>query len=397
MEIKSICFIASGYPSETYVVNAFVETLVNAITDLGVQCTVIAPQSVSNAMIRKHKLLPYKRERKTPNGNTVTVYTPKYLSASNVKLGALNTSEINLANFRRAAEKTFCSLLSEQKFDAIYGHFIFASGISANYLGKKYGIPAFFAYGENTTYTIDYLGEDKTRRLLEGVCGAIAVSSDNARVLKQKRILGEDRVAVFPNAVDTGTFCKRDKREARRALGFPEEAFIVIFVGRFLEVKGPNRLSEAITQLNDDNIYSVFLGSGPLKPTCENILFCDTVSHDKIAEYLAAADVFALPSLAEGCCNAIVEAMACGLPIISSDRPFNEDILNSENAVLIDPCSAEELNQAIAKLRDDKQLRERMGEKSLLMSQNLRIENRARGILSFMSSRMTEERNKDED
>lgn len=63
MKIKNICIIASGYPSEYMVVNAFVETLVNAMVDKGVKCTVIAPQSLTRVFMGKEKKLPYSRRR----------------------------------------------------------------------------------------------------------------------------------------------------------------------------------------------------------------------------------------------------------------------------------------------------------------------------------------------
>ncbi len=66
-----------------------------------------------------------------------------------------------------------------------------------------------------------------------------------------------------------------------------------------------------------------------------------------IPNYICASDVFVLPTTAEGCCNAIIEAMGCGLPIVSSDRAFNYDILNEENSILVDPESVDEIDNAI--------------------------------------------------
>ena len=78
-----------------------------------------------------------------------------------------------------------------------------------------------------------------------------------------------------------------------------------------------------------------------------------------------AADVFVLPTLAEGCCNAILEAMACGLPIISSNLPFNWDILNDKNSILIDPNNINQIADAIQRLRDSPKLRSEMSEEAL--------------------------------
>lgn len=387
----NICFIASNYPSDKFpAANTFVETLVNAMVDHGETCYVIAPQSISNAFKHQRHILPYRRKRKTPKGKNVTVITPKYLSASANKVGGFNLAKITLANFRNAVEKAFRKLNKEVKFDAIYGHFIFESGIVANYLGQKYGIPSFFAYGENTTYTIDYLGENKTRDLLRGVTGVVSVSSENKRVLLAHKLVEEKKIGVFPNSIDTAMFYRRDKMQMREKLGFPKDAFIIAFVGRLLHVKGPERLSAAIEEINDNNIFSIFLGEGPLKPTCNNVLFCNMVQHSQAGEYLSAADIFVLPTLAEGCCNAIIEAMACGLPIVSSALPFNDDILTDANSIRVDPENINEIKDAIITLRDDVKLRLEMSKAALETASQLTIDNRASSILSFMNSQIVE-------
>lgn len=388
--LKNICFIADGYPSEYFVKNAFVETLVNSMADLGVNCTVIAPQSLSHVLLGRENRLPYRQVRRTPVGNEITVITPKYYSVSTKKLGLVNTASLTLANSKRAVERAFVKLLRSEKFDAIYGHFIFESGIIANYLGKKYHIPAFFAYGENTTYTIDRLGEKKTRELLRGITGVVSVSTENKRVLIEKSMVPAEKIGVFPNAVDNACFCPQDGAAMRQELGFPQDAFIVAFVGRFLDVKGPDRLSAAIEQLNDDNIYSIFIGDGPLKPTCRNILHCGSLQHDEIPRYLSAADVFVLPTKAEGCCNAIVEAMACGLPIISSDMPFNEDILADDRAILIDPMNIDAMAEAICELKDNIMRRTKMAVAAEQFAHSLSINVRAKTIMAFMEKNTEE-------
>ena len=90
-----------------------------------------------------------------------------------------------------------------------------------------------------------------------------------------------------------------------------------------------------------------------MQPDCEGILFKGKLPHEEIPLYLNTADVFVLPSLAEGCSNSIVEAMACGLPVISSDLSFNYDILNADNSILVNPNDVGEISAAIKKLMDE--------------------------------------------
>lgn len=387
--LHNICILASGYPSEYFVANAFVETLVNAIVDQGVQCTVIAPQSLTRVLLRKERRLPYRRFRRTPAGNEVEVISPKYFSASAKTVGVINTAVITLLSVKTSIERAFRKLHKKKKFDAIYGHFIFESGIVANYIGHKYGIPAFFAYGENTTYTIDRLGEEKTRELLKGVAGVVAVSTENKRILLKKKIVPEEKIGIFPNAIDTDCFYPRDRMQMRQELGFPQDAFIVAFVGRFLDVKGPDRVSAAIESLNDDGIYSIFIGDGPLRPTCRNILHCGFLQHNEIPRYLSAADVFVLPTKAEGCCNAIIEAMACGLPVISSNLPFNADILQNDRAILLDPTDIGEIARALFRMKNDETMRTKKAAAALETAHGLSIWRRAESILDFLNQQAT--------
>lgn len=385
MSIENICFVTDGYPSEYRVVNAFVENLVNAMVDVEVRCIVIAPQSINKAFKIKTKILPLKRIRKTPAGNEVEVYTPKYLSMSTRKIGVFNTAKITLSSFQRAAIKTFDKLHKQVRFDAVYGHFIFEAGITANLIGEKYGIPAFLAYGENGTYSINYLGDETTRKLLTGITGIISVSSENKRVLIKKNIASGEKIEVFPNAINNKLFFPKDRLQARRILAFPEDAFIIAFVGRFIEVKGPKRLSQAIEKLNDSQIFSIYLGEGSQKPECRNILYMGPVQHNQLNDYFNASDVFVLPTLAEGCCNAIIEAMACGLPIISSNLPFNDDILNDNNSIRLDSSNVDEIVEAIKKLKDNHELRNRLSEGAIKTAKQLTIDERAKNILSFMN------------
>ena len=122
-------------------------------------------------------------------------------------------------------------------------------------------------------------------------------------------------------------------------------------------------------------------------PTCKNILHTGRVLNSEMCDYLNAADVFVLPTLAEGCCNAIVEAVTCGVPVISSDRSFNYDVLDGTNSVLIDPLSEDEIYEAIKQLKQDPARREQLAAGCLERAKDLSLENRVDKILAFIQSK----------
>ena len=176
-------------------------------------------------------------------------------------------------------------------------------------------------------------------------------------------------------------FYRRNKDACRKKLGIPLDKYVVGFVGGFIERKGDKRLLEAVRQLDD--VYVAFAGRGDNPPSGDRVVFCQAMEHEQIPVLLNAVDVFVLPTLAEGSCNAIVEAMACGLPIISSDLPFNDDVLTDLNSIRIDPMAIDQIRDAINKLRNEK-IRLEMGINAFATAQELSIEHRADKILHFI-------------
>jgi glycosyltransferase involved in cell wall biosynthesis len=128
------------------------------------------------------------------------------------------------------------------------------------------------------------------------------------------------------------------------------------------------------------------LGSGPQVPKGPQVLYQGVVPHEEIPEWLNAADIFVLPTLDEGCSNAILEAIFCGLPVISSDLPFNHGVLDAQVAVLVDPRDERALGQAIAWLLKQPQRRAAMSQAALRRMQAFRLADRARSIVTFLRS-----------
>ena len=379
--LKSILFFGDYPNAANPTLSVFFQTLIYAIADMGITCNVISPISVTKYRWQALKI-PYLSEEKTHKGAIVRVYRPRYISFSSIALGKIDTHTWTVKAMRKAAEQ----VVSREAlcFDVTYGHFINIGGVSACRIGSKYGIPSFVANGESDLRPSTYNYNSKYDLLpFKNCTGVISVSSKNKKELIERNMIDEDRIVVIPNAVDEKLFKPLDKTICREKLGFPCDKFIVGFVGSFSERKGSNRLFEAVKEIS--NCYMAFCGEGNIIPKSDKVVFCDSLPHSEIPVFLNAIDVFVLPTLNEGCCNAVLEAMACGVPIITSDQEFNYDILDSREALLIDPTDIGAIQEAIVTLMEDENKRLRLGELALNKSKLFTIDERARKIIEYMN------------
>ena len=368
----NILIVTPDYPDRYKVHYPFVKQLVDEFARQGHRCFVMAPYSiVNNRRFYKSK----------ENDGEVMVYRPNYVSFSNLGIGGFRPSEY----FRqRAIDKALKWL--PVKPDVVYCHF-WECAVEAYSYAKSNDIPLFVATGESSISAFKAVSKF-TEKMRDYISGVICVSSKNKEESISLGLTTDDKCLVSPNSVNSELFKKLDKVECRNKLGLSADKFVVAFVGAFINRKGADRVSEAISRLKGETVYSFFIGKGDQEPSCDNILYKGRLRHEDIPVYLNASDVFVLPTLAEGCCNAIVEAMSCGLPVISSNLPFNWDVLDENNSIMIDPLDVEALSKSIEKLRDDKDLRKKMSDASLSKARSLTIDQRARDILDFISKKI---------
>lgn len=384
-----IVIVSDDFPEINHQSYVFVEQLCIALSDLGVKVRVIAPQSLTKRLFRGAVKLPKYKSFKTKKGNTYEVYRPSYLSAGT--FGPLQ--RFYFWSLRKSVEGVL-NKIGKKNIDVVYGHFWHNANTLVNYSRKNHK-PLFVACGESgkaILQLIDILKPEELSKLVNTIAGAISVSTENKNRMLQHGLADEAKIEVIPNAVDKAVFSPRDRNNLRKKFGIKDSDFVICFVGGFINRKGSNRLSEAITQLNDPSIKSFFMGKAwsydDCTPDCPGILLKDSISHDALPDYLSASDVFVLPTLNEGCCNAIVEALSCGLPVISSNLPFNDDILDETCSIRIDPSSVEEIKNAIVLLKNNKELREKLAQGALVKSETLSIETRAKKVLDFICSKM---------
>lgn len=367
---KSICIFTGRYPTKDNPESAFVRPFASALADMGIDVSVICVQSITHALTSKGKLRPEKWEDRTEEGNIITIYQPRNITLSN-RAAAINRYTSNHA-IRKCISKYSINP------DIVYAYFWHLAVQAYVAFPNK---PIFVATGESKIWVDDVWNRKTTNKALKQIVGVIGVSRKNIDESKKLGLLKENpAVLIAPNAIDPIMFYHYDRDVARRKLGFDQDAFIGIFVGEFSERKGSERVLAAAKAIPD--LQLIMIGKGTLSDSSQ-IIFQGTLAHEEIVNYLNAADFFILPTLAEGCCNAIVEAMACGLPIISSDESFNDDLLDQTNSIRLNPSNVDEIRDAIFRMKDDS-LRKQMQSNSLQKSKNNTIVGRCNKVVKFI-------------
>ena len=378
-----ICVISSSYPNEDGIGNTFVEQLLNAMTKQGNQCVVISPLNTfgNHGLVSKYKEHEIK---KLGVGQMVEVFRPRIWNR-NIPFIPISTNKFMA---QRAIEKTV--LKYNLSFDVIYCHF-FASGIIAWHYAHKHRIPLFVATGESKIkpFSQKPCFSFSLRKFRQKTNGVVCVSSKNLEECIGLGYAEREKCKVFPNGVDLQLFRPLDKKKCRAQIGLNDNDFLLITVGEFSERKGQNRIIKAVDSLSNPSIKTCFTGRGKPIADRDYIFYKGTVNHSDLPIYLNAADVFVLPTLREGCCNAIVEALACGLPVISSNRSFNYDILDDINSIMVDPENPNQIAAAIQLLHKDKNKRNILAKGALDKAMLLSIDQRAFNILSFMEEKMS--------
>lgn len=375
-----ILFITSNYPttSRPYC-GAFVRNFIRAIARTGVRCTVVNPISIFDRRYGKFDS-HISWDTYIPD-NPIEVRQPRYISLSNKNLTLINTLSITHNNFHNAVQRVINEMNCVPEI--IYGHFIYPSGAVAANIGSAHNITSIVAVGEDTEE--DFIFRDKLLQKkwdIRQIDGVIAVSNVNKNRCIDELKIPSEKIKVLPNAIDSSLFYQRDKIKMREKYGLPQQKTIIAFTGHFNYRKGYERVVESIKGLN--NIGAVFIGAGSAKVKNNNNLFMGMLEHEKVPEMLSAADMFVLPTLSEGSCNAILEALACGLPVITSASDFNDEIIDHNVAIKVDPLNINEIRQAIIMLHSNIKLRNTMSLHALYKSMSFNVDVRAKTALQWM-------------
>ncbi len=178
----------------------------------------------------------------------------------------------------------------------------------------------------------------------------------NSGCLLQKKIL------QFPTRVDTDTYYPGDKKAHRKKLDIPQDRIIIVTTGRLHWAKGWKLLLDSFRQYMQSNANSVlyFVGDGEDRPKIEKaiktmnlskkVFLVGRIPQDLVADYLRASDLFMLASEKEGWCTSLVEALATGMPIVSTNVSSADTIIKDGiNGYIVRSRDPEEVSIAMIK------------------------------------------------
>lgn len=203
-----------------------------------------------------------------------------------------------------------------------------------------------------------------------------AVSACSSDLAARARALGANpaRLRTVPYGVDAVAFAPRPAPGLRERFGVPPGALLVLGLGRLVEKKGFSVLLEAAARV--DGLHVVLAGEGDLAEELREqarrigapLSFAGALEREAVAQALAAADVVAVPSLVDragnvdGLPNVLLEALACGRPVVASAVGGIPDVLEADvNGLLVPPGDPLALAAALQRLADEPETRRRLG------------------------------------
>lgn len=267
----------------------------------------------------------------------IRVILPRFLAMPCVlrRLDGLSMALCSYLRLRRLRKKTGFNLLD--------AHFAYPDGYAATLLGKWLGVPVTITLrGTEIPHSKNPALRPLLVRAMQRADRLFSVSES----LRQHAIslgIAPSKIRVVGNGVDTARFQPVDGQEARRRLGIPQTARVLVSVGALVERKGFHRVIECLTELISENrqLHYLIVGGasaeGDRRRELEQqarqlglhqqVHFLGAMPPEELKWPLSAADVFVLATSNEGWANVFLEAMACGLPVVTTDVGGNAEVV----------------------------------------------------------------------
>lgn len=373
-----ILMLSHMYPSPVNpTAGIFVHEQVQALQRRGHDVRVVSPKGWAPPLLPRWEA--YRRVPGSDEIEGVKVLYPRKLTLPGARLGPWN-SDAMLWSIRRPLARVH----RRWPFDVIHAHMVVPDGWAAAAVGAELNVPVVATGHRADVLDVPARGPRDAARVGEAMEAIDQVVTVSAAIGQAAESLGRPRrpVKVIPNGADAEVFRPRDPQEARIRLGLPVDEQIISFVGKLVPRKGVDTLIEAMGLLAAREAPTPFLamaGIGEMQEQlvaraeelgiADRVHFEGKIPHDEVAWWMAAGDLFVLPSLSEGLPTVVCEAMACARPVVATAVDGTPEIVrDGETGFLVPPRDAEALAAALARVLDDPALAAGMRERALAIS-----------------------------
>jgi glycosyltransferase involved in cell wall biosynthesis len=251
-------------------------------------------------------------------------------------------------------------LIGSKRPDVIFATWVYPDAFAAVCLGRLFNIPVVVkVHGSDINEQPKLAGVAmQVSWVLKHASKIVSVSKDLATKVID---LGAEnkQVKVIYNGVDSSVFYPRDQQECRDTLSLNRDVKILLYVGNLKKSKGCLDLLKAFSIYKQDKkpVKLIFIGDGSCKEAIQNqikelelegsIHAMGQQKHELLPIWMGAADLIVLPSHAEGVPNVLLEAMACGKPVVATTVGGIPEIVPDKCGVLVAPHDAILLYKAI--------------------------------------------------
>lgn len=345
----------------------FVENrLRHLMKDTKIQAIVVAPVPWVPSLFKSSKSYgPLVSIPEIETRHNVTIYHPRYLVIP--KIGWYFATPF----FMYLATKSLVQKLHQvEKFDLIDSHYFYPDGVAAAALANDLKLP-FTITGRGTDLNIlpKYFLPKKMIIWSAQKANALITVSSSLKTILVNLGITPDKITSLRNGIDLNLFHLLEKDLFQNTFSFPSNKKIILSVGNIVENKGNEFTIRALAMLPDE-YHLVLAGSGPEEAKLRNIIkdlhlndrvtFLGQVPHHDLIKLYNAADCLVLASSREGWPNVLLEAIACGCPVVSTTVNGTPEIIQKPEAgILIQDRKPETIAKGILDLFKNKSSREK--------------------------------------
>lgn len=249
--------------------------------------------------------------------------------------------------------------------DVVLSYWLYPDAYGAMRAAQRAGLPLVVGARGSDLRVRDALSKRLTRPVLHAAQRILVVSEDLGRVAVRDYGADPARIRAIANGCDATIFHPRPRDDARAALGIDADAELVVYVGRLVPEKGLRELLDATASLAADRskLRLALIGEGPMRAELDARLAADPILRGcvrlpgaqgphEVARWMSASDLATLPSYSEGHPNVLVEALACGRPVVATPVGGIPEVVDADCGLLVPARDAAALTAGLREALD---------------------------------------------